>query len=121
MQVESRGNLFTMPRRRRFKPRTDCEAILGKLSLLVNPITLNPSFDKGGACCKPTVCHLRCGDALDSVDCVYSGLVVYAARLKWQGLVANPWFATYGVGDAGYCWYYWDSVYACYTEYAATR
>ena len=40
MQVESRGNLFTMPRRRRFKPRKDCEVILGKLSLLVNPITL---------------------------------------------------------------------------------
>ena len=33
MQVESRGNLFTMPRRRRFKPRKDCKAILGKLSL----------------------------------------------------------------------------------------
>ena len=32
MQVESRGNLFTMPRRRRFKPRIDCAAILGKLS-----------------------------------------------------------------------------------------
>ena len=40
MQVESRGNLFTMPRRCRFKPRKDCEAILGKLSLLVNPIIL---------------------------------------------------------------------------------
>ena len=40
MQVESRGNLFTMPRRRRFKPRKDCESILGKLSLLFNPITL---------------------------------------------------------------------------------
>ena len=45
------------------------------------------------------------GNAGDSVDSVYSGLVVYAARLKWQGLVANPWFATFGVGDAGYCWY----------------
>ena len=32
MQVECRGNMFTMPRRRRFKPRKDCEAILGKLS-----------------------------------------------------------------------------------------
>ena len=32
MQVECRGNVFTMPRRRRFKPRIDCEAILGKLS-----------------------------------------------------------------------------------------
>ena len=32
MQVECRGNVFTMPRRRRFKPRKDCEAILGKLS-----------------------------------------------------------------------------------------
>ena len=32
MQVECRGNMFTMPRRRRFKPRIDCEAILGKLS-----------------------------------------------------------------------------------------
>ena len=40
MQVESRVNAFTMPRRRRFKPRKDCEAILGKLSLLVNPIIL---------------------------------------------------------------------------------
>ncbi len=92
MQVESRGNLFTMPRRRRFKPRKDCEAILGKLSLLVNPITLHPSFGKGGACCKPLVCHLRCGDAVDCVYSLYSGysvLVVYAARLKWQGLVAN--------------------------------
>ena len=56
--------------------------------------TPNPSFDKGGACCKPTVCHLRCGDAGDSVDCMYSGLVVYAARLKWQGLIVNPRFAT---------------------------
>ena len=32
MQVESRVNMFTMPRRRRFKPRIDCAAILGKLS-----------------------------------------------------------------------------------------
>ena len=40
MQVESRGNAFTMPRRRRFKSRKDCIAILGKLSLLVNHITL---------------------------------------------------------------------------------
>ena len=32
MQVERRVNLFTMPRRRRFKPRIDCVAILGKLS-----------------------------------------------------------------------------------------
>ena len=32
VQVESRGNQFTMPRRRRFKPRKDCVAILGKLS-----------------------------------------------------------------------------------------
>ena len=32
MQVESRVILFTMPRRRRFKPRIDCVAILGKLS-----------------------------------------------------------------------------------------
>ena len=84
MQVESRGNLFTMPRRRRFKPRKDCEAILGKLSLLVNPITLNPSFDKGGACCKPTVCHLRCGDALDSGDNVDAGdtVGIYGNRLN---------------------------------------
>ena len=64
----------------------------------------NPSFDKGGACCKPTVCHLRCGDLGYSVDSVYYGLVVYAARLKWQGLVANPWFATYGVGMLGIVW-----------------
>ena len=34
MQVECRGNMFTMPRRRRFKPRKDCVAILGKLSSL---------------------------------------------------------------------------------------
>ena len=34
MQVERRGNQFTMPRRRRFKPRRDCVAILGKLSSL---------------------------------------------------------------------------------------
>ena len=33
VQVECRGNQFTMPRRRRFKPRKDCVAILGKLSL----------------------------------------------------------------------------------------
>lgn len=32
MQVECRVILFTMPRRRRFKPRIDCVAILGKLS-----------------------------------------------------------------------------------------
>ena len=64
------------------------------------------------------VCHLRCGDAVDCVYSLYSGLVVYAARLKWQGLVANLWFATFGVGNAGYCW---DSGYVCYTEYAATR
>ena len=32
MQVERKVNLFTMPRRRRFKPRIDCVAILGKLS-----------------------------------------------------------------------------------------
>ena len=50
-----------------------------------------------GACCKPLVCHLRCGDAGDSVDSVYSVysvLVVYAARLKWQGLIVNLRFAT---------------------------
>ena len=34
MPVECRGNQFTMPRRRRFKPRNDCVAILGKLSSL---------------------------------------------------------------------------------------
>ena len=34
VQVERRGNQFTMPRRRRFKPRKDCVAILGKLSSL---------------------------------------------------------------------------------------
>ena len=61
------------------------------------------------------VCHLRCGEA---GDCGETGETGYAARLKWQGLVANLWFATFGVGDAGYCWY---SGYAYYTEYAATR
>ena len=35
MQVECRVILFTMPRRRRFKPRIDCVAILGKLSSLI--------------------------------------------------------------------------------------
>ena len=52
----------------------------------------NPSFDKGGVCCKPLVCHLRCGDAgysVYSVYSVYSGLVIYAARFKWQGLIAD--------------------------------
>ena len=71
MQVECRVILFTMPRRRRFKPRIDCVAILGKLSSFIvlwfthkpNPYCLglnsrlcrlclhsspNPSFDKGG-------------------------------------------------------------------------
>ena len=53
MQVECRGNMFTMPRRRRFKPRKDCEAILGKLSsytslyhCIYNPS--KPPFEKGG-------------------------------------------------------------------------
>ena len=35
MQVECRVILFTMPRRRRFKPRIDCVAILGKLSSFI--------------------------------------------------------------------------------------
>ena len=35
MQVECRVILFTMPKRRRFKPRIDCVAILGKLSSLL--------------------------------------------------------------------------------------
>lgn len=53
MQVECRGNMFTMPRRRRFKPRKDCEAILGKLSSYssLNHYFYNPSkppFEKGG-------------------------------------------------------------------------
>ena len=55
MQVERRVNLFTMPRRRRFKPRIDCVAILGKLSsrLVTRAAThiYNPSkppFDKRG-------------------------------------------------------------------------
>ena len=71
MQVECRVILFTMPRRRRFKPRIDCVAILGKLSSAIvlwfthkpNSYCLglksrlcrlclhsspNPSFDKGG-------------------------------------------------------------------------
>ena len=67
----------------------------------------NPSFGKEGACCKPMVCHLRCGDAVDcvyslySLYSLYSGLVIYAARLKWQGHVANLWFATFGVGQLG--------------------
>ena len=91
MQVESRGNLFTMPRRLRFKPRKDCEAILGKLSLLVDPITL--VFTLLG----------------------YRGWLSY---FLVSPLVANLWFATFGVGNAGYCSY---SGSACYTEYAATR
>ena len=48
MQVECRGNIFTMPRRRRFKPRIDCEAILGKLSSyssLYHYITIPPLFE----------------------------------------------------------------------------
>ena len=48
MQVECRGNMFTMPRRRRFKPRKDCEAILGKLSSyssLYHYITIPPLFE----------------------------------------------------------------------------
>ena len=40
MQAEGRRDESIMPRRRRLKPRKDCVAILGKLSLLVNPITL---------------------------------------------------------------------------------
>ena len=47
MQIECRGNMFTMPRRRRFKPRKDCEAILGKLSSyssLYHYITIPPSL-----------------------------------------------------------------------------
>ena len=58
MQVERRGNMFTMPRRRRFKPRIDCVAILGKLSsrLVTRAAThiYNPShppFEKGGFFC----------------------------------------------------------------------
>ena len=54
MQVECRGNMFTMPRRRRFKPRIDCEAILGKLSsysslyhCIYNP-PQPPPFEKEG-------------------------------------------------------------------------
>ena len=54
MQVECRGNMFTMPRRRRFKPRIDCEAILGKLSSYysLNHYVFNPPqtppFEKEG-------------------------------------------------------------------------
>ena len=54
MQVECRGNVFTMPRRRRFKPRIDCVAILGKLSsysslyhYIYNP-PQTPPFEKEG-------------------------------------------------------------------------
>ena len=54
MQVERRVNLFTMPRRRRFKPRIDCVAILGKLSsysslyhYIYNP-PQTPPFGKEG-------------------------------------------------------------------------
>ena len=32
--------------------------------------TPNPSFGKGGACCKPMVCHLRCGGMLGIVGIV---------------------------------------------------
>ena len=74
MQVESRGNLFTMPRRRRFKPRKDCEAILGKLSLLVTPVTL--VFTLLG----------------------YGGWPNY---FLVSSLVANLWFATFGAGMLG--------------------
>ena len=53
MQVECRGNMFTMPRRRRFKPRKDCEAILGKLSSYFSLYhyiynSSKPPFEKGG-------------------------------------------------------------------------
>ena len=48
-----------MPRRRRFKPRIDCVAILGKLSsysslyhYVYNP-PQTPPFEKEGLCCKP--------------------------------------------------------------------
>ena len=54
MHVECRGNMITMPRRRRFKPRKDCEAILGKLSsysslyhCIYNP-PQTPPFEKEG-------------------------------------------------------------------------
>ena len=44
---------------------------------------------------------------MDSVDSVYSVLVVYAARLKWQGLIVNLRFATIGVGMLGIVWMLW--------------
>ena len=56
MQVECRGNMFTMPRRRRFKPRIDCEAILGKLSSyssLYHYITIPPLFEGSTNICNP--------------------------------------------------------------------
>ena len=56
------------------------------------------------------------GNAGDSVDSVYSGLVVYAARLKWQGFVTSLWFATFCVVNAGDSV---DSVYSGLVVYAA--
>ena len=45
MQAEGRRDKSIMPRRRRLKPRKDCEAILGKLSLLLEDSCVLMSFD----------------------------------------------------------------------------
>ena len=76
MQVERRVNLFTMPRRRRFKPRKDCEAILGKLSsryvtsaasYIYNP-PQTPPFEKEGLVVS-LVAYLTCGESVDDIIC----------------------------------------------------
>ena len=90
MQVERRVNIFTMPRRRRFKSRIDCVAILGKLSSRLFTTCRHPSKPpfkcalllfvaavrqnkhvcsaltlivtlRRGACCKSAI-YLTCGE-----------------------------------------------------------
>ena len=100
MQVECRGNVFTMPRRCRFKPRIDCEAILGKLSSYSSlyhyiTILLKPlfGFSSGEAIAVPVTALGAAGAAIGLVvdyngieDNVYSSIINTTAK---EGAIAE--------------------------------
>ena len=81
MQAEGRREESIMPRRRRLKPRIDCEAILGKLSLLVNTITLvSTLLGYGGWLSNFLVSPLLASadlDVVDSVGMLYYTYIIY--------------------------------------------
>ena len=69
--------------------------------------TPNPSFDKGGACCKHMVCHLRCGGCWGLwVSWV---LLVYwvgclCSKIETRGACSKPTVCNLGVGMLGMLW-----------------